>query len=102
MNGDREFFADVCQRLAAGQQLLTYHFPNRFFLPDKHSGLMLLRGEDGIEFQVGPCFPAALNEYIRAHHLAWCIGIIEQTLTLGPGIKKLGFSYQWAYGLPPE
>jgi hypothetical protein len=82
MNNDREFFTDISQRLAGGQVVISYHFPNSFFQADRRSGLMLLRDENGTEYEVGTCFTETLNEYIRQNHLAWSISINGQTLTL--------------------
>lgn len=86
MKNEWDFFADVQQRLAAGQHLVTGYFQDRLVLPpDEQRGLVL--DEDGQEYELGSDFKQALTERIRGNHINWSLRFQERIICFGPGVK---------------
>jgi hypothetical protein len=101
MKTEWDFFADVQQRLAEGEPLVTYYFVERLvWPPDAQRGLVL--DAQGTEYELGSEYQRALNACIRARRISWRIRFPERTMCFGPGVQELDAKEKVTWRLGPD
>jgi hypothetical protein len=101
MKNEWDFFADVQQRLAAGQTLVTGYFKDRLVLPfDEQRGIVL--DEDGTEYELGSDYRLALTEGIRGNQINWCLRFQERLICFGPDITAFDLDQHITFNLDGE
>ncbi|MCB2376327.1 hypothetical protein LGH70_01950 [Hymenobacter sp. BT635] len=85
MKNEWDMLALVEQRLAAGQQLITFSYGTRWLVePDGSPGRV--HDEEGVEYEIGADFLPGVVPVLRAHAISFALDNWHRTLRFGPGL----------------
>ncbi|GAB3327591.1 hypothetical protein GCM10027511_37620 [Hymenobacter humi] len=100
MKNEWDFFADVQQRVANGQQLVQGFFANSFTFPyDEQRGVVL--DEDGNQYELGNDYKQALSKCIQHSQTPWGLCFRERLICFGQQVAATGYAADYIVAYPP-